>query len=501
MQADAGRVTDPPDPRADGARAGVSSRRMRSAHLCICAAALAACGGSPSGACDDDACGTTCADSDSDCGSTTTSPTTTSSPETTMSATSADTSSTDPMPTATTVDPDDSSSTGFPNPECRDDSECDAAEPICSTGTCVPCSEAPEPDAACNSLNPDAPLCVGDACVQCDADDQTVCTGTVPICDVATNTCIGCSAHEQCPASACHFDEGSCLPDDVVFWVDGDAGDCLGADGSMALPYCTIGEAVDQIGQASRGTIRIVATGAPYGEAIEIDGNRVVALLGDGPELPAWFGIAAPTLTVDSATVFAHRIGWRSNALDPAVALDDATMWIDRSEIVLNQGGGVELVAGSVLHLRTSVIGAGGSGLADRQALRVDGSMIDVVASTIAGNDSSMMSSIRCLGGGGGSVRSSIVVGLDPPSVSCLGLEVDDSAIDTEGLGGSGNVELDAFNAGWFVDAAGGDFHLVDGTLFEDLGVWHDGDPAVDLDGDARPDRDGAPDVAGADVP
>jgi hypothetical protein len=472
---------------------------MRPQLLHVFAALLVACSGSPSEGCEDDACSTTCADGE--CTSSGTAPTTVSAtaPETSITATTADSSSTDPLPTTTTVDPD--SSTTPPEQGCRDDSECDDQTPICVAGTCVACSSATDPDAACMSRDPDAPVCVGDACMQCDEDNQTVCTGTVPICDLATNTCVGCTAHAQCPASACHLDEGSCLPDDVVYWVDGDAGNCLAADGTIAAPFCTIGAAVDLVGQASRATIRIAATGAPYGETIVIDGDRVVALLADGAESPAWFGIAAPTLTVEGATVFAERIGWRSNALDPAVALDDATAWIDRSEIVLNQGGGIELVSGSILHLRTSVIGAGGSGLADRQALLVDGSTIDVVASTIAGNDGSMTQSIRCVGGGGGSVRSSIVVGLDPPSISCLGLEVDDSAIDTMGLGGGGNLELDDFNAGWFVDAAGGDFHLVAGTAFEGLGVWHTGDPTVDLDGDPRPDRDGAPDVAGADVP
>jgi hypothetical protein len=471
---------------------------MRSTLLGTVTLVFIACEGSPSESCETDDCGT----STTDTSSSTTAPTSTLEPTTTTTLTSADTSSTDPVTTATmtTVDPDSSSSAGPPI-ECTIDADCDADAPICSMGTCVPCSDTPDPDAACAAANPDLPLCVGGVCVQCDADNQTVCTGTVPICDVATNTCIGCSAHEQCPLSACHLDEGSCLPEDVVYWVDGDAADCLGADGSVALPFCSIGEAIDLVGQASRATIRIAPAGAPYGEAIEIDGNRIIALLGDGEDRPSWFGIAAPTLTVDGATVFAQDIAWRSNALDPAILLDDATAWIDRSEIVLNQGGGIELVAGSALHLRTSVVGAGGSGLADRQALRVEGSTIEVIASTIAGNDSSMASSIRCTAGGGGSVRSSIVVGLDPPSVSCLGLEVDDSAIDTLGLGGNGNVELDAFNAGWFVDAAGGDFHLVEGTFFEAVGVWRSGDPAVDLDGDARPVEDGATDVAGADVP
>jgi hypothetical protein len=369
-------------------------------------------------------------------------------------------------------------------------------------GTCVACSSTPDPDGACASLNPDAPLCVADQCVQCRADDTTVCTGTVPVCDLESNTCVGCTAHDQCPASACHFDEGSCLPEDRVWLVDGDAGGCAAATGSGAAPFCTIADALAQIGQASRGTIRIAAASEPYTEAITIDGNRIVALLAAvDDEPPVLDASGAPTLTVDGATAFAQRLQWRSNAQDPALVLDDAVVWIDRSEIVQNQGGGIDASNASVLHLRTSIIGAGGTGLADRQALCVDGATIDVIASTIAGNDGSSTASIRCLGGGGGSVRSSIVVGLDPPSISCLGLQADDSVLDTAGVDGEGNMVLGAFNPGWFVDAAGGDFHLVAGTLFEDAGVWHDGDPPIDLDGDARPARDGALDVAGADVP
>ncbi len=387
------------------------------------------------------------------------------------------------------------------DPGCRQDAECSAPTPHCVSGECTTCSATDDPDGACAALDPDFPLCERDRCVQCRGGEATVCTGTVPVCDVDTSTCIGCTDHDQCPASACHLGEGSCLPEDRVWYVDGDASSCASADGSEGSPFCTLGEAIDGIGQASRGTVRIAVTATPYTEAIVIDGNRTVALLADGDGVPALDAQGAPSLEVDGATVFARRLRWRSNAGDPALLLTDATTWIDRCEIVQNQGGGIDASMGTELHLRSSIIGAGGTGLADRQALLADASTFDIVASTIAGNDGSGIASIRCLGGGGGTVRSSIVVGLDPPSVSCLGLEVDDSAIDTAGLVGAGNMVIDALNPGWFVDAAGGDFHLVAGTLFEGLGRWRTGDPAVDIDGDPRPARDGVADVAGADVP
>lgn len=455
-------------------------------------ALLAACNHTaPDQTCDATEDCTTCGDAT--CGSTSSG-----GPSPTTTLTTADESSTAEV---TTADVTSTTSTTTGEGGCRDDDECMAPTPICNMGTCVDCSGTPDPDGACAALDPDAPLCEDAVCVQCREGDTAVCTGTVPVCDAATNTCVGCSTHEQCPASACHLDEGSCMPEEVVFYVDGDADGCGAADGSMAAPYCTIAEALDQIGQASRGTVRITATTQPYGEALVIEGNRTVALLAEGDAVPELVALGDPTLLVDGSTAFVWRLRLRGNTSDPAIVLDDAVAWIDRSELVQNQGGGIAARSGSMLHLRTSIIGAGGTALADRQALRVDGSTIDVIASTIAGNDGSGAASIACVAGGGGSVRSSIVVGIDPPTITCVGLEVSDSAVDAVGLGGEGNLVVDELNPGWFVEPAVGDFHLVDGTAFDGLGVWHTGDPTVDLDGDPRPIRDGAADVAGADVP
>ncbi len=412
--------------------------------------------------------------------------------------TSADTTSTSTSPTTTADTSTSASESTSTGPACIDDAGCGGATPFCRDSLCVPCSGTDDPEAACTGLDPDAPLCFEDACVQCTADELGICSGTVPICDTRTNTCVGCTRHEECPASACHFVDGSCLPEDRVWYVDGDATGCGSATGTMAAPYCTIGDAVAEISQASRGTIRVLPASEPYSEAVAIASNRIVALMSAEPGLPELTASGTPILTVEDATVYVQRLRLQSSASAPAVALDGSTVWIDRSEIVLNQGGGIDAVGGAELHVRGSVVGAGGTGLADRQAIDIAGSTFEIVGSTIAGNDGSGFASLRCTDGGGGTIRASIVVGLDPPSISCAGADVSGSAIDSDLPGG--NLALDMFDADWFLDPAAGDFHLATGTPFEDIGVWQSGDLELDLDGDPRGGRDGAVDFAGADV-
>jgi len=265
----------------------------------------------------------------------------------------------------------DSSSTGPTG--CVEDRECDAATPFCAMGACVPCSQLREPDAGCAGLDPDRPLCIDDACVQCSDRDTTVCTGTVPICDVETHTCIGCTQHEQCPASACQFADGSCLPEDRVFHVDGDAADCAGADGSEAAPFCTIAAALAGVGPAGRATLRIAATALPYLEPVAIGGDRIVALVpwSDASPVLDSAGVGS-TLTVDGATVYVWRVRFEGSGQAPAITLTDARGWIDRTVVVLNDGGGIRVDQGAELHLRNGVIGANGTGLAARVGLDAD---------------------------------------------------------------------------------------------------------------------------------
>jgi hypothetical protein len=65
------------------------------------------------------------------------------------------------------------------------------------------------------------------------------------------------------------------------------------------------------------------------------------------------------------------------------------------------------------------------------------------------------------------------------------------------------NVALGDVQIGWFTNYLTGDFHLsaMHPGAIDTAAVWMTGDPMVDIDGDARVNTDGSPDVAGADVP
>jgi hypothetical protein len=408
-------------------------------------------------------------------------------------------------PASTTMIADDTSSSPGSSSSTTGPATCDvcpAEQPICVDGNCTPCDVLEDPQGACTAIDPDRPLCVAGMCGQCSELDTTHCTGTVPVCDEITFTCVACTAHEQCSASACLLGEGSCLPPDRVWYVDGDNASCGSADGTPAAPYCTIAEGLAQIGQAQRGTIRVAASGGPYSETFEIGANRIVAILPTGAnDVVVITGSGVPTFALENSTLVVERLRLQGNGQAPAIEASNSGVWLDRMEIVQNQGGGISLGDASELHARNSVIGAGGTALGERHAVYADGSTFDLLYTTIAGNDGTLAPSIRCVSGGAGTVRNSAVIGLDAPSISCIGIAVDTSVIDTMGLGGMGNVEVDMWNGGWFLDAAGGDFRVTRGTLLDDVAIWTLGDPPLDLEGAARPATDGALDVAGADRP
>jgi len=82
----------------------------------------------------------------------------------------------------------------------------------------------------------------------------------------------------------------------------------------------------------------------------------------------------------------------------------------------------------------------------------------------------------------------------DDPEVNCVTDVFDDNANE---------LELGVYDPDWFVDVGNFDSHLT-GVAPPSLlttAQWQAGDPTVDIDGDPRPDMNGADDVAGADVP
>ena len=79
----------------------------------------------------------------------------------------------------------------------------------------------------------------------------------------------------------------------------------------------------------------------------------------------------------------------------------------------------------------------------------------------------------------------------DAPQFNCPGIERVATPVE---------AALPNFDPSWF--ATEPPFGLVDGQFPNELsleGVWRDGDPPTDIDGDPRPTEDGSPDFVGAD--
>jgi hypothetical protein len=409
---------------------------------------------------------------------------------------------TEPSGTSTTAVVDDTATTAAAG--CLADDACAEPTPFCVEGECVPCSLAPDPAAACQSADPARPLCAPERgrCVACTADDATACTGVTPVCDVPSGTCVGCSFHAQCPASACHIEEGGCLPADRVWHVDGDATGCAAANGSPGAPYCTMVAALANVGAGESGTLFVHARAgdAAYTGGFTLTGGRVVAVRGLPDERPRFSGggVGSPITVTGGAVAYLDRGRIDGSAVAEAVQVVGAVLHLDGWLVVLNQGGGVSLSNGAALFARNSVLGANGSALLDAQALRATTSTFSLRYVTVAGNDSVGLASLACTGGSTGAVGNSIVVAIEPDSIDCPGLVVEHSAVDSS-LDGEGVVLREGFDPGWFTAPGAGDFHLEPGHPFTDVALWQDGDPPVDLDGDERPSVGGTPDVAGAD--
>lgn len=379
--------------------------------------------------------------------------------------------------------------TGVPTCESNDDCT-DEAAPFCGdAGTCVACTEVASGDEACAGKFPDTPVCGEGICVQCDADQSSACTGTTPVCDTEANACIGCTAHDQCSASACNFAEGNCLDEANVWHVDGDG----------EQDYETITEALGQVPAGGEGTI-IVHAAATYEEALDIT-DRTVAIFGaDGEAPPSWRSTSGdPTLTVSTgATVFLEGLRMSENPSAEGLRVDAGTTWVDRSAIVNNNDGGIVLQNAATLTLRNSFVTGGND---TPIALSSQSGTAEIFYSTLVSSGFDTPRALSCAPTDSVTVRNSILVtegGSVGEEVNCAGAQLSNSATEeTVGAFPDGDAES------WFVGLGQGNLRLQNEglTVFEDIATWELGDPPVDIDGDPRPTTDGTPDYAGADVP
>ncbi|MEX1361708.1 MAG: hypothetical protein AB1Z98_01170 [Nannocystaceae bacterium] len=435
-------------------------------------------------------------------------------------------------PTATTTSEADTTATtteGETSTTSGDCGPCADPTPYCVDGACVGCEELP--GNGCVDLDPEATVCdPSGRCEQCSADDDTACTDEQPEC--IDNQCDRCDEHAQCPDSACNIVEGTCMPVEQVYYVDNGAPGCAMGDGSEAEPFCEVEDALAMVPMGTGlGTIR-VSPGLVYDQQVAIASGRTVALMGwDG--VPTFEPAASvDAITVENATLYIANVEtvdgnsegsgvlcdagqlWIDDsairggmsALIPGITVQSCDpVWIRRSSIVGNNGGGVD-VNTSVLHVsNTFLAGNGTDGASTVPAVSLDGaSSLDMVYSSVAFNASEAAGGIRCLMASSDvDVRNSIVVSADTTTIGCTAMaaSVTYSAIDDGALRGGaeqGNV-LVSQEFGDFFDVL--DLHLAEGGPFANVARWIDGDPPTDIDGDPRPSVDGTMDYAGADLP
>lgn len=382
---------------------------------------------------------------------------------------------------------------------CVDASDCDdPTSPICEDMRCSPCTAAILPDDACALRSPDAPVCRDDgACVACTPAKAAACVDATPVCNADTNTCEPCSFHADCPGSACEILTGECFAKTCVRHVDGD-GD---ADS------LTLQEAVAGLDDDCVVVVHDADGGYPENVSIDTPDEFSVALVaaeGESPSITGFGGSAGPLLALsDGPTIYVEGLRFAGNVVgEVGVAADSVKLYLDRVQVVANQGGGVTIANGSLVRMRNCFIGGNGIGESTTPGARVTASTLHLTYTTIAGNDAAMEDSLVCNVASVVTARNSILLGHDYYSIDCAPLSATYSMFD-EVIAGDGNDVVTVIDDGWFVDASAGDLHLTaEGILrFLNIARWEAGDPRVDIDGNPRPSEPGTTDLPGADRP
>ncbi|MEM6990970.1 MAG: hypothetical protein AAF721_10745 [Myxococcota bacterium] len=454
---------------------------------------------------------------------------------------------------------DDGTSDGETGPQTSTGSESgDSSSDVATTETGVEC----EPDGLQNaSCGEPTPHCAEGACVSCEALVDAACFSGNPataVCNPETGGCVPCTEHDQCFTGACFFSSGLCVAPGNRLWVDREAAACDDATGTQVAPFCTITAAMEVVAAqvASDGwAVFVEGSAAPYEEdVITTPSNAPVALLGatSGPAVRLE-GASNINLLVGGEAYLANLVldggslaGLFINAGGDPVFVDDVTLrnytrgfeifdaevTMRRIDILDNQhlgglvgGSGSLTMTESRLELNAAGMEVQGTLHMSRTLLInnylgggifVDGGTASIVNSMLALNVydpygthvenggtldvlySTMTDALTCDDSATVTVRNSIVYG-DECEVGTFQYSALGSG---EPLGGTTNVSLeDVDPATLFVDQYS-DVHTLPGAVpVEGLAVWMQGDPAVDFDGDPRPNVDDSPDYAGADVP
>lgn len=424
--------------------------------------------------------------------------------------------------------------------ECQISLDCPASAPLCIDHLCAATCQV---DADCNE-NPGKPFCLkaNGQCVGC--LDASSCPPDKAFCDAESHACRGCLSDDQCSSGVCVEADGTCADRAAVLLVSSngtDSGDCSTA------PCASISYALGKVTD-TRTIIRL--NGGVLADAPTIHFNRAVVIDGDHTQINT--PTNGPTFAFDnlvSGVVTIEGVRFTTpGAARPAVSVSAGNV------IRLHDVG----VTGSILEsqgtLNVSLLSAASttldctSGTLSMVQSTLNGSTIDAMncAVTLVQNQFSFDATAVTSRGGLVTIENNIFVALSeftdavvvganapnstlafntfvntatlvqsPVAVTCDSTDVVTSNVfaynsthplsdgcaaraslfDLVGSSEAGsNVTGDP--ATFFMDRAGGDFHLA--ARSPAIGIGELGIVNVDLRGGSRPVPTGSQPDAGA---
>lgn len=285
---------------------------------------------------------------------------------------------------------------------------CPVNAPLCDRGLCTRCAS----NVQCSRLSPTTPICdPSGSCVGC-REDRECGDALAPICDVTTHSCRPCRAHADCVS-------GVCAKDDTFASLSAPirAGSCVDASRiNVVSSTCTDA-------MCFRNVLASAAANKPYiliKGALSLSGRVLFPQLPS--DLPSYYIIGPTADTAPSALTSTSPLEM-SNPIGTALAIADGAhttlegVVIVRSDTALDCGSGsatptrvrllrsfigdndtgIVAAAPCELTIDASWLGRGPppqfSGIlrGNQQALRFDGSRLDIVNSVFWNNGAIVM--------------------------------------------------------------------------------------------------------------
>lgn len=377
--------------------------------------------------------------------------------------------------------------------QCADDAGCADEAPVCTPTThlCNACQE----DIDCDGRVPGRCLVATGACVGClDATDCA--SSTAPVCDDSGHVCRACRADAECASNLCEEDIGSCVPAAEIIYVATsgvNTGTC-----TQAAPCQTFALGLAQV-TPTRKIIR-AAPGTYVGQIVL--NNVTVRIVAPG-------AIARPASNEMSVvqvsrgadvTIEGLAITGTGGTNDP-VGVDCQpgggaipTVRLHGTLITRNAGGGVS-ISNCQFSLLNNLITVNGTASQPTPGISIDriaaatGPLHDIQFNTIASNVAGTPGGVVC-----GNLTTiplmfsnNVIYGNlgNAAQVSPSGCTwtYSDIGPQTQVQAGTGNIDSDPL----FVDPSSSNFHLMPASPAKNVADPASVLPKRDIDGDVRP--------------